>query len=97
MSSGNAAAPTVTDQASCTNLHSSVKAMSSALADLRSAASKAQEAMGFMELESALEEVRELDRELIEYKQAAGDGSLRPLPGENVSIGRYECSSSPLQ
>ena len=60
--------------------------MSAALAELRTASSKAQEVLGFMELESALEEVQELDRELIEMKQSAHDGTLRPLPGETVSI-----------
>ena len=86
MNSSNAAAPTVNNQAAAANLHSSVKAMSAALAELRTASSKAQEAMGFMELESALEEVFELDRELVEIKQSANDGTLRPLPGETVSF-----------
>lgn len=86
MNAANASAPTVTDQAAATNLHSNIKAMSAALAELRTAASKAQEAMGFMELESALEEVRELDKELLEIKQSASEGTLRPLPGETVSM-----------
>jgi len=42
--------------------------------------------MGFMELESALEEVEELDRELVGMKQSANQGDLRPLPGETVSF-----------
>mgnify|MGYP000109074649 CR=1 FL=1 len=86
VNAANAAAPTVTDQAAATNLHSNIKAMSNALSELRNASSKAQEAMGFMELESALEEVRELDKELLEIKQSANNGSLRPLPGETVSL-----------
>ena len=57
VNAANSAAPTVTDQAAVTNLHNCVKAMSAALAELRTAASKSQEAMGFIELESALEEV----------------------------------------
>ncbi|XP_060579795.1 talin-1-like isoform X4 [Ruditapes philippinarum] len=84
VNAANAAAPTVTDQAAATNLHWSVKSMSAALAELRTASSKAQEVLGFMELESALEEVQELDRELIEMKQSAHDGTLRPLPGETA-------------
>ena len=86
MNSANAAAPTVTDQAAVTNLHNSIKSMSAALAELRTASMKAQDAMGFLELESALDEVSELDRELLEIKQAANDGRLVPLPGETVSI-----------
>ncbi|XP_053387301.1 talin-1-like [Mercenaria mercenaria] len=84
VNAANAAAPTVTDQAAATNLHWSVKSMSAALAELRTASSKAQEVLGFMELESALEEVQELDKELIEMKQSANDGTLRPLPGETA-------------
>ena len=40
IASSNAAAPTVADQASVLNLHSSVKAMSTAVAELRTAAAK---------------------------------------------------------
>ncbi|WAR29544.1 TLN1-like protein, partial [Mya arenaria] len=86
VSAANAAGPTVSDQAAATNLHYNIKNMSAALAELRSAASKAQEAMGFMELESALEEVIELDRELVEMKQSAQQGDLRPLPGETSEV-----------
>ena len=40
IASSNAAAPTVGDQASMLNLHTSVKAMSAAVAELRTAAAK---------------------------------------------------------
>ncbi|XP_070178806.1 talin-1-like [Littorina saxatilis] len=84
ITSSNAAAPTVGDQASVLNLHTSVKSMSSALAELRTAAAKAQEACGFLELESAIDELGSLDRELAEIKQAAASGRLCPLPGETA-------------
>lgn len=40
IAASNAAAPTVADQSSVLNLHSSVKAMSAAMAELRTAAAK---------------------------------------------------------
>ena len=84
VNSANAAAPTVQDQNSVTNLHNSLKAMSAALAELRTSSSKVQDALGSLELESAIDEVMQLDRELVEIKQAANDGRLVPLPGETV-------------
>ena len=59
--------------------------MSSALAELRSAAGRAQEAMGSLEVDSALDQLASLDNDLIEYRRAAEDGKLVPLPGDSVS------------
>ncbi|KAL3884759.1 hypothetical protein ACJMK2_024867 [Sinanodonta woodiana] len=84
VNSANSAAPTVTDQASVTNLNSGVKIMTTALAELRTATSKAQDAMGSLELENALDEVDVLDQDLQEISQAASEGRLVPLPGETA-------------
>jgi len=40
VNAANAVGPTITDQAASTNLHSNIKNMSSALAELRSASAK---------------------------------------------------------
>ena len=66
IASSQAATITVEDQAAVLNLNSSIKVMSAALAELRSATSKAQEAGGILEIDSALAELRNLDRELQE-------------------------------
>lgn len=48
---------------------------------------QAQEACGRrqQEIDSALEMIRELDRELEDLRKAALTSQLRPLPGDNVS------------
>ncbi|XP_067653820.1 talin-1-like isoform X2 [Haliotis asinina] len=84
VAAANAAAPTVTDQAAVLNLHNSVKAMTSALAELRTASSKAQEACGTLEVESALDQVHGLNYQLDEIKRATNEGRLVPLPGETA-------------
>ncbi|XP_076439084.1 talin-1-like isoform X2 [Babylonia areolata] len=84
IAASNAAAPTVGDQASVLNLHNSVKAMSAAISELRTAAAKAQEACGSLELESAIDQLGGLDRELDDTKQSALAGRLCPLPGETA-------------
>ncbi|XP_060074093.1 talin-1-like isoform X2 [Ylistrum balloti] len=84
VSSANAAAPTVSDQASARNMNQSCKAMSTALAELRTAAARAQEAYGSLEVDSALDHLATLDKELEEYRKAAESGGLVPLPGETA-------------
>ncbi|KAL8568329.1 hypothetical protein ACOMHN_040902 [Nucella lapillus] len=84
ISASNAAAPTVGDQASVLNLHNSVKAMSAAVVELRTSALKAQEACGSLELESAIDQLGGLDRELDDTKQSALSGRLCPLPRETA-------------
>ncbi|CAL1533836.1 unnamed protein product, partial [Lymnaea stagnalis] len=80
----NAAAPTVSDQAAALNLHNAVKFMSSAVAELRSSANKAQEACTSLEIDSALDQLGDLDQDLAEIKQAALSGRLTRLPGETA-------------
>ncbi|XP_021356551.1 talin-1-like isoform X2 [Mizuhopecten yessoensis] len=84
VSAANAAAPTVNDQASARNMNQSCKAMSNALAELRTAAARAQEAYGSLEVDSALDHLTSLDRELEECRRAAESGGLVPLPGETA-------------
>uniref|UniRef100_A0A8D2KW85 Talin 1 n=1 Tax=Varanus komodoensis TaxID=61221 RepID=A0A8D2KW85_VARKO len=80
-----AAVPTISDQASAMQLGQCAKNLASALADLRTAAQKAQEACGPLEIDSALSLVQGLERDLQEAKAAAREGKLKPLPGESVS------------
>ena len=46
---------------------------------------QAAEACGSLEIDNALETVRNLEKELESIKKTAEDGTLRTLPGENVS------------
>uniref|UniRef100_A0A0B7BNT7 I/LWEQ domain-containing protein n=1 Tax=Arion vulgaris TaxID=1028688 RepID=A0A0B7BNT7_9EUPU len=89
IASSNAAAPTVSDQSAALNLHNAVKNMSNAIAELRSAASRAQEASTSLEIDSALDQLRDLDQDLTDIKQAAVTDSLTRLPGETAEL----CSS----
>ncbi|KAK6958939.1 talin-1 [Biomphalaria glabrata] len=80
----NASAPTVSDQAAALNLHNAVKFMSSAVAELRSAAGKAQEACTSLEIDSALDQLGDLEQDIADIKQAAMSGRLTRLPGETA-------------
>ena len=57
MTSAKAAVPTVEDQASSMALTHSAKNLSAALAELRTAAGKAHDACGSMDIDSALNQV----------------------------------------
>ncbi|XP_065934860.1 talin-1 [Magallana gigas] len=84
VSAANAAAPTVGDQAASMNMNQAVKTMTTALAELRTASGKAEEMCISLEVDAALDQLTELDRELEEYRRAADSGNLVPLPGETV-------------
>lgn len=74
--------PTVSDPAAAMQLNNCYKNLNTALAELKSIASKAQEACGAMEIENALEMIRGLEDELDQVKKSARDGNLNTLPGE---------------
>ncbi|XP_075064461.1 talin-2 isoform X1 [Mixophyes fleayi] len=79
-----AAVPTVTDQAAAMQLGQCAKNLATSLAELRTAAQKAHEACGPMEIDSALNAVQTLKSELQDAKMAAADRQLKPLPGETL-------------
>ncbi|XP_035274307.1 talin-2 isoform X2 [Anguilla anguilla] len=78
------AVPTVTDQAAAMQLGQCAKNLATSLAELRTAAQKANEACGPMEIDSALTAVQTLKNELQDAKMAAVEGQLKPLPGESL-------------
>ncbi|KAG9463019.1 hypothetical protein GDO78_022591, partial [Eleutherodactylus coqui] len=82
VASGKAAVPTVSDPASAMQLGQCTKNLATALAELRTAAQKAQEACGPLEIDSALNLIRSLEQDLQEAKAAAREQKLQPLPGE---------------
>ncbi|KFV10056.1 Talin-1 [Pterocles gutturalis] len=81
VAAAKATVPTITDQASAMQLSQCAKNLAAALAELRTAAQKAQEACGPLEIDSALGLVQSLERDLQEAKAAARDGKL---PGETM-------------
>ena len=83
--SSKAAVPTISDQPTSTSLTNAAKNLAAALAELRAASSKAQEACGSLEIEGALDQVKSHERELEEIRKTAAAGRLVPLPGETVS------------
>ncbi|KAM4707766.1 talin-1 isoform 1-T1 [Discoglossus pictus] len=94
VSAGKAAVPTVSDPASAMQLGQCTKNLASALADLRTAAQKAQEACGPLEIDSALNLIRSLEQDLQEARVAAREGKLKPLPGETMEKSVQDLGSS---
>ncbi|XP_023231887.1 talin-2-like isoform X2 [Centruroides sculpturatus] len=84
ITSSKAALPTVADQSSSMQLSNALRQMAAALAELRSAIIKAQEACGTLEINSALEQIHDLNEELLAIKKAALSSNLKPLPGESI-------------
>uniref|UniRef100_A0A673IY85 Talin-2-like n=1 Tax=Sinocyclocheilus rhinocerous TaxID=307959 RepID=A0A673IY85_9TELE len=82
--SAKAAVPTVTDQAAAMQLGQCAKNLATCLAELRTAAQKAHEACGPLEIDSALSAVQTLKSELQDAKMATLEGQLKPLPGESL-------------
>uniref|UniRef100_A0A8C4Y2C7 FERM domain-containing protein n=1 Tax=Gopherus evgoodei TaxID=1825980 RepID=A0A8C4Y2C7_9SAUR len=93
VAAAKATVPTIMDQASAMQLSQCAKNLAAALAELRTAAQKAQETCGPLEIDSALSMVQSLEQDLQEAKAAARDGKLKPLPGETVRApgGRWVC------
>ncbi|KAM3910355.1 LOW QUALITY PROTEIN: talin-1-like [Leptodactylus fuscus] len=89
-----AAVPTVSDPASAMQLGQCTKNLATALAELRTAAQKAQEACGPLEIDSALNLIRSLEQDLQEAKAAAREGKLQPLPGETMEKCSQDLGSS---
>ncbi|KAJ7994856.1 hypothetical protein DPEC_G00253800, partial [Dallia pectoralis] len=84
VTSAKSSVPTVMDQAAAMQLGQCAKNLATSLAELRTAAQKAHEACGPMEIDSALTAVQTLKCELQDAKMAAVDRQLRPLPGESL-------------
>nr|XP_015193068.1 PREDICTED: talin-1 isoform X1 [Lepisosteus oculatus]XP_015193073.1 PREDICTED: talin-1 isoform X1 [Lepisosteus oculatus] len=84
VTAAKATVPTIGDQASAMQLSQCAKNLASALAELRTAAQKAQEACGPLEVDNALNVVRNLEKDMQEAKASAANGKLKPLPGETL-------------
>ncbi|XP_065063830.1 talin-like isoform X3 [Rhopilema esculentum] len=84
VANAKAAVPTVGDNAVAMQLSTTAQNTAMALIELKNAAGKAAEACGSLEIDNALETVRNLEKELESIKQTAEDGSLKALPGEDI-------------
>uniref|UniRef100_A0AAR2LIC6 Talin 2a n=1 Tax=Pygocentrus nattereri TaxID=42514 RepID=A0AAR2LIC6_PYGNA len=84
VASAKSSVPTVGDQAAAMQLGQCAKNLATSLAELRTAAQKAYEACGPMEIDSALTAVQTLRNELQDAKTAAIKQQLKPLPGESL-------------
>ncbi|KAJ3593552.1 hypothetical protein NHX12_005886 [Muraenolepis orangiensis] len=84
VTSSKSSVPTVTDQAAAMQLGQCAKNLATCLAELRTAAQKAHEACGPMEIDSALTAIQNLKSELQDANMAANAGQLKPLPGESL-------------
>ncbi|KAM8871447.1 talin-1 isoform 2-T2 [Synchiropus picturatus] len=84
VTASKATVPTISDQASAMQLSQCAKNLASALAELRTATQKAQEACGPLEIDNALSMVRGLEKDIKDAKASADEGKLKPLPGDNL-------------
>uniref|UniRef100_A0A8C7YQ37 Talin 1 n=1 Tax=Oryzias sinensis TaxID=183150 RepID=A0A8C7YQ37_9TELE len=84
VTAAKATVPTISDQASAMQLSQCAKNLASALAELRTASQKAQDACGQLEIDNALVMVRDLEKDIQEAKASAREGKLKPLPGETL-------------
>ncbi|KAG1695569.1 Talin-1 [Nymphon striatum] len=82
ITSSKAAIPTITSQSASRQLDNTSKELSGALTDLRTSLSKTREATGGIEIDSAIDIVKELDDEIAAFQRAANMNELKPLPGE---------------
>ena len=94
VAAAKAAVPTVGDQASALQLGNFAKATAAALAELRAAAIKAQEVCGSLEIDSAIDIIKTLAKELVEAKREANQGQLFPLPGQTVETCSMELGAT---
>ena len=94
VAAAKAAVPTVGDQPAALQLGNSAKVAAAAVSDLRSAANKAAEVCGSLEIESAIDVVHGLARDIELYKQEALAGKLLLLPGETVAACALELGAT---
>ncbi|XP_078077806.1 talin-1 isoform X1 [Mustelus asterias] len=94
VAAARATVPTIGDQASAMQLNQCAKNLANTLQELRAAAQKAQEACGPLEIDSALNQIRTLEKDLQEAKANAAEGKLRPLPGETLEKCSQDLGSS---
>nr|XP_022305900.1 talin-1-like isoform X8 [Crassostrea virginica] len=94
VSAGNAAAPTVGDQAASINLNQALKTMTTALAELRTASGKAEEMCISLEVDAALDHLSGFDKDLEEYRRAVDNGNLVPLPGDTAESSAMKLGST---
>ncbi|CAF3837471.1 unnamed protein product [Rotaria magnacalcarata] len=90
-----ASVPTVHDQSQALHLNNSSKQLTQSLIDLRACLARAQELCGSMplDIESIVESIQILDRELEETKRQAKDGHLRAKPDETIDTSSAQLCS----
>ena len=75
--------PTISDQSCAIQLSNASQQMAESITELRTTLAKAIEACSSsMELDSAIDSIREMDKELADCRKAAINYQLKPLPGE---------------
>uniref|UniRef100_A0A4W3IH66 Talin 1 n=1 Tax=Callorhinchus milii TaxID=7868 RepID=A0A4W3IH66_CALMI len=94
VAAARATIPTVGEQASAMQLSQCAKNLANTLQELRAAAQKAQEACGPLAMDSALSQIRTMEKDLQEAKASAAEGKLRPLPGETLEKCSQDLGSS---
>eukprot|EP00117_Sycon_ciliatum_P001215 scpid5059/ scgid6971/ Talin-1 len=94
IAASKAAVPTVGDQAAALQLGNFAKTTARALADLRSAANKALEACGSLELDSAADTIRELIKDVDTCMRVAKEEELMSLPGETLETAALELGAT---
>ncbi|XP_073240951.1 talin-like [Porites lutea] len=84
VANSKAALPTIGDPITATQLANFAKSTATSLGELREAADKAAEVCGTLEIDSALDTVGALGRDLEAYEKSIEEGNLLPLPGDTA-------------
>ncbi|CAF0901956.1 unnamed protein product [Adineta ricciae] len=90
-----ASVPTVNDQSQALHLNNSSKQLTQALIDLRTYLNRAQELCGTvpLDVDSVVESIEMLDKELHEVKRQAKDGHLRAKADETIDTSSAQLCS----
>ncbi len=94
--SARSAVPSVSDQAAAMHLSQCTQLLAESIAELRTALTSAREEIRAapLELDNAIQLVKGLDYELVEFRKAALEGRLLPVPGETVDGSSAQLASS---
>jgi len=88
------AIPTVDNQSASIQLQNSSRQMENAIKELKSCIMKANAVCGALELEASADLIHSMESELEEFRTAANQMNLNPLPGETVETSMVQLNTA---
>merc|ERR1719471_1069573 len=92
--STKSALPTVENQSASIQLQNASKQLENALKELKSCINKAYAACGSLEMEASADLIHSLESELEEFRSAANQMQLAPLPGESMESATIQLNTA---